>query len=565
MVSPLASPKTSRRWWWGALVLATAGLLAWKGVAIYRERRLDNFLQQGRAALARGDFRSAETWTRLALRVAPQNPEVVWLGAELEEAQDLPDAVLWWGRVVQQQPRNVGALLTWAKVALRHGQRETAERALQLVPAEARPSADYYELKAGVALAAQRPDVADACFAEAARLQPQNPVHRVNLASLRLSAKDPATVEAARQELEASLETSSPDMKLPALRALLGDAVRQQDAARMRELRARLLALPEHTWSDDLLCLSAAPGPAEFKAELGPLEVRAQADSRQVAALADWLTSHGHAEETKRWLTTLPDERRAEVRLQICLANAFTVTADWQAQREILAGGNWRQLDFLRRATILRANKELGESREKDWRDLTDDLAEQPESMLLLGQTAQAWGWTEQAEDLFWKVARQPFAPREGALQSLWNIYSAQQKTSGLLRVARQRYETTPDDPQTKNNYAFLALLLDANRPLAARLASEVAAGPNPPPQFIATHAFALHLAGQNGKALAAWQRVPETALRQPGLALYYALALAASGEREKAAEFAGLAKGGQLLPEERRLWEKLRADSAPK
>ncbi|MDR3406320.1 MAG: hypothetical protein P4L99_27800 [Chthoniobacter sp.] len=481
MATEISPSRLRWRWlaWVLALVVVSGGV--WKGVAGYRVWRLQNFLTAGRSALQRGDYRAAEAWTRRALQVAPQNGSVVRLGAELEEAQDLPDAALWWARVVQLEPGNTEALFSWAKTALRNGQRETAERALQLASPAARQSASYCELMAGVALGAKRPDSANAYFSEAARLEPQNPVHRMNLASLRLGAQDAATAAAARLELEASAE-SAPATRLLALRALLGDAVRRQDAERQRTLREQLLAMPDRSWNDGILCLSAAQDAAAFRSELGPLEVRAPADSRQIVALADWLTAHGHGDETKRWLTSLPDPRRAEVRVQICLANAFTVTADWKALRQFLGTGNWQQIDFLRRATLVRTTKEIGEPYEKDWRELIASVTDQPEALLMLGQTAQAWGWTEQAENTYWQAAGKQIAVRQGALRSLWVLYSATQNTPGLLRVARQQYGDNPDDPLAKNNYAFLSLLLHANPTAAARLAREVGTTAGAPP-----------------------------------------------------------------------------------
>jgi hypothetical protein len=47
-------------------------------------------------------------------------------------------------------------------------------------------------------------------------------------------------------------------------------------------------------------------------------------------------------------------------------------------------------------------------------------------------------------------------------------------------------------------------------------------------------------------------QTIPETSLREPTIAVYYAVLLAAAGEREKAGPYFGAAEKAPMLPEER-------------
>jgi hypothetical protein len=49
-------------------------------------------------------------------------------------------------------------------------------------------------------------------------------------------------------------------------------------------------------------------------------------------------------------------------------------------------------------------------------------------------------------------------------------------------------------------------------------------------------------------------QALPEKELQRPGVATYYAILLAANGQRDKAAPFVAIAEKGHPLPEEKRL-----------
>ncbi len=494
---------------------------------------------------------------RHAWQRAPLDAAVFRLGAEIEDAQDLPDAPSWWARVVELEPGSSDALFSWAKSALRLGQFQVAGRALDSTPPAARQTAAYHELMAGIALAAHHRDAADAQFAEAARLEPANPMHRINRASLRLEADDTTIQSTARVELESAVGDDAPS-RLPALRALLGDALRRHDRQRITDWRARLLAVPQRSWNDDILCLSATLDEAAFNSVLTDLEKRAEGHLADLVTLADWLTAHDRAGETRRWLGTIPGPIRGETRVQICFMNSLTVLGDWKTLQEALTAGPWRQLDFLRRATLVRVARELGEPDSAAWHDLVQSLDGQPQVLLLLAETVQAWGWEDRSEAVFWTVADQDPLARRGALRSLWQHYSATGNTPGLLRVARRQYTDAPDDPLARNNYAFLSMLLHGSSELADRLSREVAAVPGAAPEFLATRAFALHCAGKAAEAVQVLEALPAEVRQSPGVALYYGLALEGAGQRKEAVEFAGLAARARLLPEEKRLLEDL-------
>ena len=54
-------------------------------------------------------------------------------------------------------------------------------------------------------------------------------------------------------------------------------------------------------------------------------------------------------------------------------------------------------------------------------------------------------------------------------------------------------------------------------------------------------------------------ETLPETELRRPDVATYYAVLLSVSGDREKAQTYVATAEKAQMLPEERRLLDRVR------
>ncbi len=107
---------------------------------------------------------------------------------------------------------------------------------------------------------------------------------------------------------------------------------------------------------------------------------------------------------------------------------------------------------------------------------------------------------------------------------------------------------------------AAIGLLVEPGSEKCVRLAREVYLAATNNPTFVSTHAYALHLRGQSAEALRLMQTLPEKELERPGVATYYAVLLAANGQRDKAAPFVALAEKGRPLPEEKRLLEAVKS-----
>jgi len=114
--------------------------------------------------------------------------------------------------------------------------------------------------------------------------------------------------------------------------------------------------------------------------------------------------------------------------------------------------------------------------------------------------------------------------------------------------------DLVPTDRRIQNNLAQLRLLLSADMDRARKVAAEVYLKEPSNPDYVSTYAFALYTKGDASGALKVMNGLSESQLRNPSMAAYYGIVLAAVGENDKAREYLKLAASAKLLPEERAL-----------
>jgi Flp pilus assembly protein TadD len=178
-----------------------------------------------------------------------------------------------------------------------------------------------------------------------------------------------------------------------------------------------------------------------------------------------------------------------------------------------------------------------------------------------LQQKVAGWGWKPESLDLLWLLTKDQ-QRQNASLATLSDYYSAEGDTANLYRLILHRSELHPGDPQTENNLAQLALLLDLDKQRARALAKKVYEADPTNAAFASTYAFSLYAQGQNAQALRAFQNVKPEDLRTPSVAAYYGMVLLANGDKAKAREFLELGQKATLLPEERALVSRAVADA---
>lgn len=178
--------------------------------------------------------------------------------------------------------------------------------------------------------------------------------------------------------------------------------------------------------------------------------------------------------------------------------------------------------------------------------------------LFILAQLVASWGWTQEAEQVWWGLADRPDVGLD-ALKRLFAHYTKTRNSAGLRRVSKTAMDRDPNDLIARNNYAMLSLLSDNAIADAARIAADLRAAQPENPAFLSTYARSLYKTGDPAGALAALERLPESLLRDPALAPYMALFLAANGRSTDAARYIPLIRWERLFPEEIALFQALR------
>jgi Flp pilus assembly protein TadD len=533
------------------IVIALLVMGGWKGYRIFKLRMA---IAEGRNEYEHGQLMRANFWAGRALEADPGNIDAARLLADVDAAQGNPAELALRMRIAQREPGNIRDSLALARSALRFGQREIALHALDGLPQDTRErDAEYHDLMGACAAADNELGLAESHFERAVQLAPDDMAHRVTLAAFRLAHGTDRTV---RTEAARELAATPPALgavSLYATRALLSDAVLAGDHARAQHFAAQLQAMPEHTFGDDLNCLDAAlPGPG-FPAALADIEHRAEQDPQSATATGDWLNAHAMSAETLRWIPTLPQSLQANLRVQMTLAQAYLGMQDWSGLAAWLGKCQWGDSDYLRRAMLIRCKRELGQPWRAEWDPLAAEVDDAQPDGLLLAQLLIGWHWRDEALSLLWAASRKPGTDTR-ALEYLWGLYSQTNDTAELMRVATAQIALEPENPTRKNNYAFLSLLLDGGSDHALRLAEEASESNPKVPEWAATYAYALHLAGRDADARKVMANLDPAALYRPGVALYYAIVLAGNGDNAKARESLARLNPSGMLPEEQKL-----------
>jgi cytochrome c-type biogenesis protein CcmH/NrfG len=455
-------------------------------------------------------------------------------------------------------------LILLARAAVRADDRQTAEVAMNKLPASAKETADYHALLADIAFAQRNGVEMDHQLSEAARLDPSNKDYQLRLAALRLGATDRDLRAKGKQTLEEMQK--DPALRREATRFLAEDALRQNTTLAAVELARQLDSFPDKTFADRLLLLSALDAAKDngFDAFLADMKKSSADDPEQAAALLTWLNMHKREAEAIAWSGTLPPGVLGHKLVQIALSDSYVGAKDWTGLQRLVNSGNWGIVDFLRHALNARALRELGSEPESasQWNEAMKEVTPNPREALSLAETVEKWGWRTEAVDLLWVVSKDPVRG-EDALRALYNYFARAGDTENLYRVLLHQIELHPDDANVQNNFAQLSLLLGLNTDRGQKAAREVYDKDPKNPAYVSTYAYALHVAGDSKKAQAVLETLTPEQLRQPAVATYYGIILAAVGDQARAAEYLDLGDKANLLPQEKALVEKARRSLA--
>jgi len=518
------------------------------------------------ALVIQGDHRRASLEARRIMQINPENPEAYRIMARISEKAGLRAALDYRRRVMELGLATPNDLILLARAAMKFDDRATADIAVAKLPESAKTSAEYHALLADIAFAQRDGIEMERQLSEATRLDPSNKDYTMRLAALRLGANDRELRDKGKQTLVEMQK--DPALRRDATRFLVEDALRQNTTLAALELARQLDSFPEKAFADEILLLTALDAAKDngLAATLEGMKASSTDDPERAAGLVAWLTMHNRAAEAIAWSTKLPPGIVSQKLVQIALSDAFVTAKDWTGLQRLVNSGNWGTIDFLRHALHARALRELDQESDSaaQWNEALKLVAADPRQALSLAGNVEKWGWRDEAVALLWVAAKDPVKGDE-ALRALYSYFAKNDDTENMYRVLLHRSERYPNDFNIQNNFAQISLLLGLNRDRGQKAAREVYEKDPKNAAYVSTYAFALYSAGESKKALGVFETLSPEQLRQPEIAAYYGIILAAAGDQTRAAEFLDIGEKAKLLPQEKELVEKARRSLAPR
>jgi len=144
----------------------------------------------------------------------------------------------------------------------------------------------------------------------------------------------------------------------------------------------------------------------------------------------------------------------------------------------------------------------------------------------------------------------------------LYQHYAKTADTQGLYRVLLRLAELDPANLKVQNNLAQISLLLNADVGRARQIAADLYRKEPSNAAYVSTYAFSLYVKGDANAAIKVMSNLRDDQRRDPSLAAYYGIMLAAAGEKGKAREYLQIGKAASLLPEEKTLIDHAEAAS---
>lgn len=539
--------------------------LCWGGCRFYGVVESRHSSRRAAAYLSGGDLRQAALSARRALELNSNNVGAVDVLARVAEASNDRSALDWRRKAFELEPNSVETRLALATCALQFNDVATAEKTLRGLDESARQGAAYHAAAARLAEKKKESTECETHWSKAVELAPENKSYQLEFGLALLRTEKPAK----RQAGLAILEQLRNDEKqrVFATRALIADGItRHADAEKLADLARQLQSYPEAIFSDRILYLQILRqlGDPKFTAYLTTIEKDVVSKPTDLASLFSWMAANGMSLLAIDFARTLSNEVLNKWPVPLGVAEAHAKLADWGELEAQLKNNNWGQFDFLRRAYLALAlrGQDKPVAADREWASARKEAASQVQFLSMLSRAVADWGWQKETSELLWTLTKYPETQLE-ALQTLYHKYADTGDTSGLYRVLVRLGEIEPDDMRVQNNLAQVSLLLNADVARARKLAAELYRNEASNPAYASTYAFALYTTGDTNGALKVMNGLSDSQLRDPSLAAYYGIVLAAAGERARAREFLKLAASAKLLPEEKQLVTK--AESALK
>ncbi len=541
------------------LVLVALGMGALGGRFFYRQWSTQAAVRNARKAIATSDYNQGLLWLRKAIAADARNVEAVRLLGDFADWSQAPTAVFWRQRLVELEPRSTTNLLLLTRAAVVQKDYVIAKQALDRVDSAGRKTAEYHKCASSFAIATGQSGEAEKSLAEAIRVDPRNPILRLNLALIHLRAGDPQVSVSARRTME--MLATNAEVRSEALRQLALDAIRLTNYARALSFSSELVEGTNFVLADRLLQLDSMRGAQSslFTPTLTGVQHRAATNLPMAFEFGVWTFRTSGPLQTLAWMQTVPPNLRSNLPFSILVADCHMATTNWQSLEAQISTQNWGDLDYLRLAMSARAlrGQHLDTASKAIWARAFAAGRARLERLKSLERLTSEWNWPTEREAVWWELVSK-FSDQAAAEKLSRSLYFAGQ-TRSLLALYSWAVKADPSDLASKNNLAFIALLLDAREHRPNELAREVYEQEPDNPSFASTYGYSLYFQKKAKEARKVLDPLSLKLLRDPSLAGCYGVILAATGEPTKAQECLDLAAKGRFLPEEAALLQRAR------
>lgn len=538
----------------GLVALILVVVLVGTSLFLFHRWQERHLVRMAAAYLSGGDLKAAALSARRAFQLNPSSAAAARTMAQIADRSDDPTAPEWWRKTLDLQPHNAEDTLALVRSALRLNDLTTAQKALDTLDETAKRTAAYYAASGRLAEMKKNLVEAERHWTKASEIAPDNMSYQFQLALIRLGTNDQAKRNFAVEALE-RLRTD-PKQRVAATRTLIADGmVHHAEPKRLKALARALQTYPEIQFNDRLLYLEIlrAVQDSEFPEYLEKLQQDAAANPADLTNLLSWMSNNETAQTAITFAKSLPPELVTKWPVSASLASAYVSVKDWEGLEKLVGGMEWTSFDFMRHAYLSRALREQDKKllADQEWVAAQKEASQQPQGLLMLARTAAGWNWETETVDLLWALARSNDTRLE-ALQTLYQHYTNLGDTSGLYRTLRRLVEALPEDLALQNNLAQVSLLLGVDVERAKKIAAEVREKEPSNGAYVSTYAFSLYVSGDINTALQIMEKLSLDQLREPSVAAYYGVVLAALGHKQKAREYLNRGVGARFLPEER-------------
>jgi hypothetical protein len=539
------------------IVLAGEGVFAGARCAAFARWRAEFLAARAEQLAAAGRPEMARITAMKALAASRDNVRACRALLKSLPKGHAGEALLLRSRIADLVPSDTDNLRLLAILATQMQRFDIAEHAAAELASTAAGEPELFELRTRLAAAQGRMSEAAEAAARLLELDAKNPVGRLILSLAKLQSADPEVRKGAENELEqlVSMEIT----RIEALRGLRLAAMLRSDSVRALEFAEKAVADPRAVFADWLARaeLAVQMNPPTLQHELAGVTAKAGTDAASLGLIAGWLRKRGEVGRIDSWIASAKIFETDPVTAQMIRADTFISQRDWKSLASLLAGADWKQLDFLRQAHLARAMQQTGENyaASSAWMRAVNGARKNHRDMQMLADIAAAWpGWEENYATLLWRAKEQDAGMLTWALPRLAELYEKQRDAAGLLRVSSEALKADPTNTKARANTAFLSLLLGKDMRLAHEMTAELWEK-HPDDPLIAAASALSHLVNREPEtAVAAFERVPASAIDDPVIASVRALALAMAGRSDEAQQMADRLDWTALLPKLERL-----------